>query len=160
MLKQRFLNHFKPTRNLSYDESMIKYYGKHRCKHFLRGKPIRFGYKVWSLNQANGYLVNMELYQGARANTDNEDSLNVGKAATPLIRMIQQLPPHVLNLPFRFYFDNLFTDMNLLNYLKFSLQFGGTRTIRQNRILRRCPIMDSNELKKKPRGTFNHAMVK
>ena len=118
MLKQRFLNHFKPTRNLSYDESMIKYYGKHGCKQFLRGKPIRFEYKVWSLNQANEYLVNLELYQGARANTDNEDSLNVGKAATPLIRMIQQLPPHVLNLPFQFYFDNLFTDMEFVELLK------------------------------------------
>ena len=88
MLKRQFLNHFKPTRNLSYDESMIKYYGKHGCKQFLRGKPIRLGYKVLSLNQANGYLVNLELYQGARANTDNEDLLNVGKAATPLIHMI------------------------------------------------------------------------
>ena len=47
--------------------------------------------------------------------------------------------------------------MNLLNYLKSSLQFGRTRTVRQNRIRRSCPIMDSNELKKKPRGTFNHA---
>ena len=81
---------------------MMKYYGKHGCKQFLRGKPIRFGYKVWSLNQANGYLANLELYQGARANTDNEDSLNVGKAATPLIRMIQQLPPHVLKCHFDF----------------------------------------------------------
>ena len=112
---------------------------------------------MWSLNQANGYLVNLKLYQGARANADNEDSLNVGEAATPLIRMIQLFPPHVLNLPFRIYFDNLFTDMNLLNYLKSSLQFGGTETIRQNRIPRSFPIMDSNELKKKPRGTFNHA---
>ena len=49
---------------------------------------------------------------------DNEDLLNVGKAATLFIRMIQELPPHILNLPFRFYFDNLFTDMILLNYLK------------------------------------------
>ena len=35
MLKQRFFNHFKPTRNLSHDESMIKYYEKHECKQFL-----------------------------------------------------------------------------------------------------------------------------
>ena len=132
MLKQRLLNHFKPTRNLSYDESMIKYYEKHECKQFLRGNPIQFGYKAWCLNQANRYLVNLELYQGARANTDNEDSLNVSKAATPLIRMIQELPPHILNLPFRFYFDNLFTGMSLLYYLKSLLQFEETGTIRQN----------------------------
>ena len=100
MLKQRFLNHFQPTHNLSFDESMIKYYRKHQCKEFSKGKPIRFGYKTWCLNQANRYFVNLELYQGARAKTDNEGSLNVGKPATPLIRMIQELPPHILNLIF------------------------------------------------------------
>ena len=35
MLKQRFFNHFKPTRNLSCDKSMINYYEKHECKQFL-----------------------------------------------------------------------------------------------------------------------------
>ena len=69
LLKRRFLKHFNPTRDLSYDERMIKYYGEHGCKQFIRGKPIRLGYKAWCLNQANGYLVNLELYQGARPNT-------------------------------------------------------------------------------------------
>ena len=30
---------------LSIDEAMIKYYGRHPTKQFIRGKPIRFGYK-------------------------------------------------------------------------------------------------------------------
>ena len=80
-----------------------------------------------------------------------------GKAATPLIRMIQELPPHILNLPCRVHVDNVLTGMNLLNYLKSSLQFGGTGTIRQNRNPRSCPITDSDELKKKPRETFYYA---
>ena len=46
--------------------------------------------------------------------------------------------------------------MNLQYYLK-SLEFGATGTIRQNRIPKKCPIMDSNEMKKKPRGTYDHA---
>ena len=135
---------------------MIKYYGKHGCKQFIRGKPVRFGYKAWCLNQTNGYLVNLELYQGARPNPGEEDALNVGKAATPLICMIDELPEDIMRLPFRFYFDNLFTGMNLLYHLK-SLEFGATGTIRQNRIPKKCPIMDSNEMKKKPRGRYDHA---
>ena len=110
---------------------MIKYYGKHGCKQFICGKPIRFGYKAWCLNQTNGYLVNLELYQGARLNTEEEDALNAGKAATPLIRMIDELPEDIIRLPFRFYFNNLLTGMNLLYHLK-SLEFGKTGTIRQN----------------------------
>ena len=31
---------------------------------------------------------------------DNEDLLNAGKAATLLIRIIQEFPPHIVNLPF------------------------------------------------------------
>ena len=90
---------------------MIKYYGKHECKQFIRGKPIRFRFKAWCLNEANGYLVNLELYLGARANTSEEDALDVAKVATPLIRMIQELPQEMMQMPFRFYFDNLFTRM-------------------------------------------------
>ena len=32
---------------LSVDECMIPYYGHHSCKQYIRGKPIRFGYKCW-----------------------------------------------------------------------------------------------------------------
>ena len=117
LLKGRFLKHFNPIRDLSYDESMIMYFGKHGCKQFICGKPIRFGYKAWCLKQTNGYLVNLELYQGARPNTGEENALNVGKAATPLIRMIDELPEDIIRLPFRFYFDNLFAGMNLLYHL-------------------------------------------
>jgi hypothetical protein len=28
----------------SFDESMVSYFGRHRCKQYIRGKPIRFGY--------------------------------------------------------------------------------------------------------------------
>jgi len=41
-LKVKFLKCFQPYQYLSYDESMIKYYGRHGCKQCLRGKPIRF----------------------------------------------------------------------------------------------------------------------
>lgn len=45
-LKVNFLKNFQPHQYLSYDESMIKYYGRHGCKQYLKGKPIRFGYKA------------------------------------------------------------------------------------------------------------------
>ena len=70
--------------------------------------------------------------------------------------MIDELPEDIMRLPFRFYFDDLFTGMNLLYHLK-SLEFGATGTIPQNRIPKKCPIMDSNEMKKKPRGTYDQA---
>lgn len=64
LVKANCMKYFILERQLSYDESMMKYYGKHGCKQFIRGKPIRFGYKVWSLNTLQGYLVDFEIYRG------------------------------------------------------------------------------------------------
>ncbi|KAB0803706.1 hypothetical protein PPYR_00676 [Photinus pyralis] len=65
MLQENFSKHFKPSEHLNYDESMVKYYGRHSRKQFIRGKPIRFGYKVWCLNAANSYLVNFDILSRA-----------------------------------------------------------------------------------------------
>ena len=48
------------------DESMIPYFGGHGTKQFIRGKPIRFGYKMWALTTPSGYLSQIEPYQDAR----------------------------------------------------------------------------------------------
>ena len=50
MLNERFLLFWPPEQELDVDESMIPYYGKHSAKQFIRGKPIRFGFKLWCLN--------------------------------------------------------------------------------------------------------------
>lgn len=42
------------TKEQSVDEAMVPYYGKHGCKQFIRGKPVRFGYKVWCLASPAG----------------------------------------------------------------------------------------------------------
>ena len=49
---------------LSLDEIMIRYYGMHPAKMFMRGKPIKFGYKFWCLCSSNGYLFNFDPYFG------------------------------------------------------------------------------------------------
>jgi hypothetical protein len=33
----------------SIDEIIIKYFGRHGLKQFIRGKSIRFGYKFWAV---------------------------------------------------------------------------------------------------------------
>ncbi|KRZ70587.1 PiggyBac transposable element-derived protein 3 [Trichinella papuae] len=41
---------------------MVPYYGHHSCKMFIRGKPIRFGYKIWTMASANGYPYALKIY--------------------------------------------------------------------------------------------------
>ena len=40
---------FVSANNFSVDKSMIPYDGRHGIKHFIRGKPIQFGFKLWCL---------------------------------------------------------------------------------------------------------------
>ncbi|XP_008187535.1 piggyBac transposable element-derived protein 3-like [Acyrthosiphon pisum] len=113
-LKVNFLKNFQPYQYLSYDESMIKYYGRHGCKQFLRGKPIRFGYKAWCLTTDFGYLLNFDIYQGKSPNSNTVYEDEYRKAATPLMIMLDDLPEEKKNLSYSIYFDNLFTGFNLL----------------------------------------------
>ena len=54
---------------LSVDESMVPYYGRHSCKMFIRGKPIRFGYKIWCLCGENDYSYHLSIYTGKSDNS-------------------------------------------------------------------------------------------
>ena len=38
------------------DEKIIPYYGKHSTKQFIRGKAIRFGFKLWWITSSKRYL--------------------------------------------------------------------------------------------------------
>jgi hypothetical protein len=52
----------------SIDEGMVKYYGPHPLKQFMRGKPHRFGYKVWILASSAGELLACQPYGGSATN--------------------------------------------------------------------------------------------
>lgn len=158
-LKCKFLEHYQPEEKMSYDESMIKYYGRHSCKQFLRGKPIRFGYKVWSLNTNSGYLVNCEVYQGKNSRRPENYEREFGKAAAPLVAMLDDLVVIDKNRPYDLYFDNLFTSFDLLVHLK-NRGYRGTGTIRENRISKNCTLTEKKQLQKKERGEYEGVIEK
>jgi hypothetical protein len=159
MLKNKFLEHFIPSQNLNYDESMVKYFGKHSCKQFIRGKPIRFGYKVWCLNTPDGYLINFDFYQGLGPKRNITYEKLVGKCTAPMVTMLEEFPKEIKNLPYRFYFDNLFTGLNLLKFLKLN-GYQGTGTMRENRMPKECPMSNQNCMMKKNRGEIESAIEK
>ncbi|XP_046401626.1 piggyBac transposable element-derived protein 3-like [Ischnura elegans] len=148
---------FRPEEHLDFDECMIEYFGRHPCKQFLRGKPIRFGYKVWSLNTTAGYLVNFDVYQGRNPASNSEYEKMVGKCAAPLLQMLDEIPQEKKNLAYKLYFDNLFTGFELLKELR-SRGYGATGTIRENRIPKDCPIMPSKEIRNKQRGFYDKCL--
>ena len=59
--------------NFSIDESIIPYYGRHGTKQFIRGKPIRFGVKLWCVTSSNDYLIHPEPYCGSDTDLPETD---------------------------------------------------------------------------------------
>ena len=153
LLQKRFIQHFVPTRFLSHDESIIKYFGKCSLKQAIRIKPIRFGYKAWCLNGPCGYLVAFDLYQGSTYEGNDELEKILGKSAYTVVHLVEQLLGRdgMDQMPFHIVFDNLFTSIPLLRHLK-SLGLDGTGTVRPNRVPG-DPLPSVKEMEKQPRGT-------
>lgn len=154
MIQDRFLQHFVPTEHINYDESMVKYYGRHAIKQCIKIKPVPFGFKVWCVNTFTGYLVAFTIYQGKSHQPcqSNDDYIKkFGKSTAPLVHMLDKL--HEKDLPFQIYTDNLFTSFNLLTELR-KRGYGVTGTIRNNRLPTDIPLPTKSEMEKKGRGAF------
>ena len=151
-LQAAFLEHYIPSRFLSHDEALIKYFGKSSLKQSIRMKPIRFGYKVWCLNDPLGYLVAFELYQGQNFQGDADVDLRLEKCSGTVIHLLNKLQSvdAMKNLQFHITFDNLFTSIGLLRELH-NRGLHGTGTVRQNRVPS-DPLLSVDRMKKKERG--------
>ncbi|GBL74788.1 Chimeric ERCC6-PGBD3 protein [Araneus ventricosus] len=60
--------------HLSIDERMVRYFGRHGCKMYMKGKPVKFGYKLWILSSFDGYPFHIIPYQGAQKENGSENS--------------------------------------------------------------------------------------
>ena len=57
LLNHKFQRQSPNEEFYSFDQSMCEYYRHHGYEQFLRGKPIRFGFKIWCGTTPLGYLV-------------------------------------------------------------------------------------------------------
>ncbi|KAF2886650.1 hypothetical protein ILUMI_19523, partial [Ignelater luminosus] len=110
----------------SVDESIIPYYGHHGTKKFIKGKPIRFGFKLWCLANSGGLLYHVEPHCGSSTRLPET---TYGKGGSVVLGLAQHA-----NLPkgVKLYFDNLFSSVGLLDELT-RLGYGRTGSLRENR---------------------------
>ena len=94
------------TYKLSIDEQMVPYFGRHSCKMFMKGKPVRFGFKIWCLCSSEGYLFNSIPYIGRDEAFDKELGLRAG-TVLKLLEVVENGAEHEI------YFDNFFTSTSL-----------------------------------------------
>lgn len=133
--------------HLSIDEMMVKYYGMHPAKQFMRGKPIKFGYKFWCLCSFDGYLYNFDPYLGKGQDTSTDP---LGQR---VISMLTDVLPSDQTEKYEVFFDNFFTNIETMKLLK-NKNIKATGTIRENRT-KQCPVMNSKEFQKKDRGSID-----
>lgn len=153
-LNEKFIEFAPLQENHSIDESMIPYYGRHSCKQFIRGKPIRWGYKFWTATTRLGYVNWFDPYQGA-STTLPTNYKSMGLGSSVILQYADVLHSRWQNMPFHLFFDNFFTCIPLLSELE-NRGLKATGTVRENRT-GKCPLSDSKKMKKTTRGTFELA---
>jgi DNA excision repair protein ERCC-6 len=145
MLRDKFLQFASTSQELSIDEAMIAYFGRHGCKQFVRGKPIRFGYKVWCINTVTGYLISFDFYQGKCEAVPLVAPLGLGGSV--INALVDRLPGRGYHI----FCDRFFTSISLIEAMA-AKNIAVTGTVKKNRI-GDCPLTD---MKKSPRGSFDY----
>ena len=121
--------------HLSIDESMVPYFGRHSCKMFIRGKPIRFGFKIWVMAGKDGYPYHLQIYTGRE---QNERALPLGTRVVQ--HMIAAVDAHTTTQRHHLFFDNFFTSYQLLKELADN-GIRATGTVREFRTSKCCCLL-------------------
>ena len=107
---------------LSIDEAMIAFEGRSFMKQYLPAKPIKWGFKVWTIAEAaTGYVCGFQVYVGKRA-APSANGLGYD-VVMELSEMYQRR---------HLYFDNFFSSIKLLRDLE-QRQTYACATVRSNR---------------------------
>ena len=139
----------KPEESHSVDEQIIpaktKYSG---IRQYNPKKPVKWGFKNLVRAGASGFMYDFYIYAGKEAiMEDNPDYKHLQTFAQVVARLCQHLP---CNSGHQLFFDNWFTTLDLLIYLK-SIGILACGTVRANR-LQGCSLQSNREMKKAGRG--------
>lgn len=131
-LNKKFMSMSILEENHSVDESMVPYFGRHGCKQYIHGKPIRYGFKLWMGCTRLGYVNWIEPYQGATTHVSNIYK-EYGVGAGVVLTYADILREKWSNNNFHLFFDNFFSSVILFKILT-GKDMRGTGTIRKNRL--------------------------
>ncbi len=65
ILSDAFRMAHQPSQQISVNEAMVRFKGRSSLKQYMPKKPIKRGFKIWCLSDANGgYLEEFKIYTG------------------------------------------------------------------------------------------------
>lgn len=121
----------------------------------MPNKPHKWGYKFFVLSSASGFAYNLEFCTGQKNNSEPRKSSepDLGASANVVVHLTRVIP---INLRHKLFFDNYYTTLPLLVYLK-KRNILSLGTVRRNR-LKNVMLPEDSLLMKKPRGTTAHCV--
>lgn len=136
-------------KRMSVDETMIPYYEKHSAKKFIRGKRIRFGFKLWGIaDPDDGWLLHVGPCCGSSTRPTTKHGQG-GNVVLGLLDAIQAEPGTEAT------FDHLFTSRGLLEDLG-DRGIKATGTLRENRVSKDMNMASKKEAAKNARGSMDY----
>lgn len=154
-VRQKCLSVEQGTR-FSIDEMMIPYKetkaGTRR--QYIRNKPKKWGFKMFVRAGVDGFVYDLFPYGGGNTfhhtTFTNYENTFFGLCQKVVIELSKSIPDKALCV---LYFDNWFTSLELVSYLRKEFGILSLGTIQQNR-LRGCNILPDKQLLKKGRGHY------
>ena len=96
IINERCLKFRTNSKALSIDEFMLPYYGRNGSKQRIQGKPVCSGYKMCTLAEANGYVIQFDPYSGANSGiTYRATSKTWGLGEVVILKLLDVFPEHV-----------------------------------------------------------------
>ncbi|KAE9542435.1 hypothetical protein AGLY_003296 [Aphis glycines] len=143
--------------NLAVDEQICSTKAQSSLKVYMPNKPHKWGYKFFVLSGASGFAYNFEFCSGQENNSESRKASepDLGASANVVMRLSRVIPN---NQNFKLFFDNYYTTLPLLVYLK-KKKILSLGTVRRNR-LKNVMLPDDSILMKQPRGTTAHCISK
>ncbi|XP_040061887.1 piggyBac transposable element-derived protein 3-like [Ixodes scapularis] len=127
-----------PDERQSIDEQIIPFKGRSHLKQYLKSKPHKWGYKVFTRESFSGMMHDFIIYEGKGTASDN----GFGISGDIVIDLVKTLPQHVNQ---KLFFDNWFTSLRLVDELKIK-GFHCIGTVRADRT-EKCPLSSDAALK-------------
>ena len=135
----------------SVDEQMVPFKGKFsRLKQYMRNKPHKWGFKIWSRCGISCFHYDFDIYQGSGGDQSSGDE-GFGVSGNVVLKLCSTLPK---GKNFKVTADDFFTSIPLIVKLQEQgILYPGTA--RGNR-LPDCNLKDDKALKKEGRGCFDY----
>ncbi|KAK3792998.1 hypothetical protein RRG08_032261 [Elysia crispata] len=119
-LRQKYLDAYSPSQNLSFDEATCPYKGRLRFKVYNPMKPAKFGIKIYEVNESDtGYLLRMNVYIGSTEETPYHELVDLPDECSTTTKIVVGSLAYcgLLHKGHHVYLDNYYNSPELFNEL-------------------------------------------